>query len=342
MQALRKLLWPFSLVYGFITFVRNKWYDWGIFKSFAIPGKSICVGNLSVGGTGKTPHVAYLAEFLKEQSETCILSRGYGRKTSGFRLVNTSDSAENVGDEPLFYATIFDKNVHVAVCEKRAEGVQELQQLFPSNQLIILDDAYQHRAVKAGLNILLTEYNAPFSSDLVLPAGNLREFRNGKNRADLVIVTKCPQTITEVDKTRLANSLKVNTETLFFSEIVYAPFKPFCKECTSIKKVLLVTGIANPSPLIAEIAQKYEVEHLKFGDHHAFSKQDIEEIHQKFDTFACNETIILTTEKDFMRLKAVSASWKLDDYPWYYQPITVKIDNENKFKALINQYVNTI
>src|SRR5574343_499638 len=142
MQAFRKLLWPFSLVYGFITFVRNKWYDWGIFKSFAIPGKSICVGNLSVGGTGKTPHVAYLAEFLKDQSETSILSRGYGRKTSGFRLVNTSDSAENVGDEPLFYSSIFDKNVHVAVCEKRAEGVQALQQLFPSNQLIILDDAY--------------------------------------------------------------------------------------------------------------------------------------------------------------------------------------------------------
>lgn len=342
MQALRKLLWPFSLVYGFITFVRNKWYDWGILKSFAIPGKSICVGNLSVGGTGKTPHVAYLAEFLKDQNETSILSRGYGRKTSGFRLVNTSDSAENVGDEPLFYATIFDKNVHVAVCEKRAEGVQALQQLFPSNQLIILDDAYQHRAVKAGLNILLTEYNAPFSSDLVLPAGNLREFRSGKNRANLVIVTKCPQTITDADKTRLANSLKVKTETLFFSEIVYAPFKAFGKECTSIKKVLLVTGIANPSPLITEIAKKYEVEHLKFGDHHAFSKQDIEEIHQKFDTFACNETIILTTEKDFMRLKAVSASWKLDDYPWYYQPITVKIANENKFKALINQYVNTI
>ena len=115
MQALRKLLWPFSLVYGFITFVRNKCYDWGIFKSIAIPGKSICVGNLSVGGTGKTPHVAYLAEFLNGQIETSILSRGYGRKTSGFRLVNTTDSTENVGDEPLFYATIFDKNVHVAV-----------------------------------------------------------------------------------------------------------------------------------------------------------------------------------------------------------------------------------
>ncbi|TXI85967.1 MAG: tetraacyldisaccharide 4'-kinase [Crocinitomicaceae bacterium] len=342
MQFFRKLLWPLSLVYGFVTLVRNKCYDWGIFNSYAIPKKSICVGNLSVGGTGKTPHVAYLAEFLNGQIETSILSRGYGRKTSGFRLVNTSDSAENVGDEPLFYATIFDKNVHVAVCEKRAEGVQELQQLFLSNQLIILDDAYQHRAVKAGLNILLTEYNAPFSSDLVLPAGNLREFRAGKKRADLVIVTKCPKSITDADKRHLANSLKVNTETLFFSEITYAPLRSFGKECSSIKKVLLVTGIANPSPLIAEIEQQYKVEHLKFGDHHAFSKQDIEEIHQKFDTFACNETIILTTEKDFMRLKAVSSSWKLDDYPWYYQPITVKIDNENKFKALINQYVNTI
>jgi tetraacyldisaccharide 4'-kinase len=342
MHALRKLLWPFSLVYGFITLMRNNCYDWGIFKSYVIPEKSICIGNLSVGGTGKTPHVAYLAEFLKDKFETSILSRGYGRKTKGFLLVNPNNSAEQVGDEPLFYASIFNKNVHVAVCEKRAEGVQELQQLFPSNQLIILDDAYQHRAVKAGLNILLTEFNVPFSSDLVLPAGNLREFRSGKKRAQIVIVTKCPKEIGDADKMRLANSLKVKTETLFFSEIVYAPIKAFGQERSSIKKVLLVTGIANPSPLFAEIAQKYDVEHVKFGDHHAFTKQDIEEIHQKFDTFACKETIILTTEKDFMRLKAVSASWKLDDYPWYCQPITVKIDNENTFKALINQYVNTI
>jgi tetraacyldisaccharide 4'-kinase len=342
MHALRKLLWPFSLVYGFITLMRNKCYDWGIFKSYVIPEKSICIGNLSVGGTGKTPHVAYLAEFLKDKFETSILSRGYGRKTKGFLLVNPNNSAEQVGDEPLFYASIFNKNVHVAVCEKRAEGVQELQQLFPSNQLIILDDAYQHRAVKAGLNILLTEFNVPFSSDLVLPAGNLREFRSGKKRAQIVIVTKCPKEIGDADKMRLANSLKVKTETLFFSETVYAPIKAFGQERSSIKKVLLVTGIANPSPLFAEIAQKYDVEHVKFGDHHAFTKQDIEEIHQKFDTFACKETIILTTEKDFMRLKAVSASWKLDDYPWYCQPITVKIDNENTFKALINQYVNTI
>jgi tetraacyldisaccharide 4'-kinase len=342
MHALRKLLWPFSLVYGFITLMRNKCYDWGIFKSYVIPEKSICIGNLSVGGTGKTPHVAYLAEFLKDKFETSILSRGYGRKTKGFLLVNPNNSAEQVGDEPLFYASIFNKNVHVAVCEKRAEGVQELQQLFPSNQLIILDDAYQHRAVKAGLNILLTEFNVPFSSDLVLPAGNLREFRSGKKRAQIVIVTKCPKEIGDADKMRLANSLKVKTETLFFSEIVYAPIKAFGQERSSIKKVLLVTGIANPSPLFAEIAQIYDVEHVKFGDHHEFTKQDIEEIHQKFDTFACKETIILTTEKDFMRLKAVSASWKLDNYPWYYQPITVKIDNENTFKTLINQYVNTI
>ena len=342
MQLFRKLLWPLSLVYGFVTLVRNKCYDWGIFNSYAIPKKSICVGNLSVGGTGKTPHVAYLAALLKSDFETSILSRGYGRKTSGFRFVHASDQAELVGDEPLFYATIFDEEVHVAVCEKRAEGVQKIQTQFPTNQLIILDDAYQHRAVKAGFNLLLTEFSSPFSKDLVLPAGNLREFRAGKNRADAVIVTKCPQSVTEAQKIHLANSLKVNKEHVFFSEIVYAPFKSFGKECSSIKKVVLVTGIANPTPLITEIERGYEVEHVKFGDHHAFSKQDIEEIHQKFDTFASNETIILTTEKDFMRLKAVSSSWKLDDYPWYYQPITVKMDNENKFKALINQYVNTI
>lgn len=342
MQFLRKLLWPFSLIYGSITFLRNKCYDLGIFEVYRIPKKSICVGNLNVGGTGKTPHVAHLTAYLSTQFETAILSRGYGRKTEGFILVNQNSTLEDVGDEPLLYANQFGDEVHVAVCEKRKVGVQELIKLFPNNELIILDDAFQHRAVKAGFSILLTDYSAPFSNDIVLPAGNLREWRSGKKRANCIIVTKCPESLTEAEKHSFANQLKVDREKLFFSSIVYGEMKPLAKEIEDPKNVLLVTGIANPTPLIRFIQNKYTIEHLQFKDHHAFSAEEINAIHQKFDTFASDDKIILTTEKDFMRLKEFSAKLKLIDYPWYYQQISVKIDREEKLRTLISNYVNTI
>lgn len=342
MQSLRKLLWPFSLIYGFITFLRNKCYDLGIFETYRIPNKSICVGNLSVGGTGKTPHVAYLADYLSSNLETSILSRGYGRKTKGFMLVDEFSSAEKVGDEPLFYHAHFNKKVHVAVCEKRKLGILELNKLFPTNELIILDDAFQHRAVKAGFSILLTEFNDLFSSDLVLPAGNLREWKSGKNRANCVIVTKCPAEINEQEKNKIATKIGVKRERVFFSSIKYASMKPLQLQVSDPKAILLVTGIANPNPLIRHLKSKYRVDHLHFDDHHAFTKEEIAKIHQKFDTFARGEKIILTTEKDFMRLKNFASEWNLNAYPWYYQPITVEIDNEKQFKTLIDQYVNTI
>lgn len=342
MQTLRKLLWPFSLIYGFITYMRNKCYDLGIFETFVIPKKSICVGNLSVGGTGKTPHVAYLAEYLSQFKETAILSRGYGRNTKGFIHVNEQSTTEKVGDEPLFYFKHFKDKVHVAVCEKRKDGVIELNKLFPSNELIILDDAFQHRAVKAGFSILLTDFNDPFSSDLVLPAGNLREWKIGKKRADCLIATKCPSVLTELEKKTFAINLGVNREKVYFSTIEYGEMKPLLFQVEEPKSVLLITGIANPIPLIRHLKSKFYVEHIQYDDHHVFTKEEIDKIHQKFDTFASDEKIILTTEKDFMRLKDFTSKWNLNAYPWYYQPITVKIDNEKQFKSLIDQYVNTI
>lgn len=342
MQKIRTLLWPFSLIYGSITYVRNKLFDLGIFSTYILPNKSICVGNLSTGGTGKTPHVAYLTAFLSGKMETAILSRGYGRKTTGFLLISQVKTAAEAGDEPLFYKHSFGDSVHVAVCENRKIGAQKIQQLFPTNELIILDDAFQHRRVKAGLNILLTDFHLPFSKDLVLPAGNLREFQSGKNRADIVIVTKCPPNLTEMQKSNLAKSLKVNPETLFFSSISYAPFQSFGKIVSNPTHILLVTGIANPTALVDKLSEKYAVEHLKFKDHHSFSMEEIEQIHQKFDTFAYGNAIILTTEKDFMRLKDFCTAENFNAYPWYYQPITVEIENEKQFKQTINQYVNTI
>ena len=342
MNLIRFLLFPFSFIYLGITSTRNLLYKLGIFKTSIIPKKSICVGNLSVGGTGKTPHVSYLADFLSQSVETAILSRGYGRKTTGFLWVKPNSKASDVGDEPMFYVNRFKEKVHVAVCEKRAIGIQQIQTLFPKNELIILDDAFQHRAVKAGLNILITDFSKPFYDDYLMPVGSLRESRAGKNRADIIIVSKTPNDCTETTKNQIVKSLNFKPEFVFFSHISYAEMIPFGKKIDTIKKVILVTGIANPKPLLKHISKYYEVEVIKFGDHHAFSKVDIQRIHQKFDTFAHEETIILTTEKDYMRLKDFSSDWNLQNYPWYFQPITVKIDNEEKFKNLINQYVNTI
>lgn len=342
MHLLRWLLYPVSLIYGSVTFLRNKFYDWGIFKSFQIPEKSICVGNLSTGGTGKTPHVAYIADFLKDRYNTAILSRGYGRNTRGFQWVKTNSSASEVGDEPLFYALKFPSNVQVAVCEKRADGVQRIKQDHPENDLIILDDAFQHRAVRAGFNILLTDLKRPFYGDHMLPTGNLREWRSGKKRADCVIVTKCPSDLDTASRKVIKKKIGTDTERIFFSRISYGGPIAFSQEVESPMNVLLVTGIANAAPLVEHLKNNYHLEHLEYSDHYAFTAADIQEIHQKFDTFAPEPKIILTTEKDFMRLKDQVSNGQADKYPWYYQPITVEIEEEEKFKALINRYVDTV
>ena len=342
MRIIRILLWPISLLYGLITFLRNKCYDFGFFQVYEIPKKSICVGNLSTGGTGKTPHVAYLAELLNHKIQTSILSRGYGRNTNGFILVNDTHESNDVGDEPLFYHVHFNSKLHVAVCEKRKIGVQQIQSLFPENELIILDDAFQHRAVKAGFNILLTDFNSPFSKDTMLPTGNLREWKSGRKRADCIVITKCNHALTQHEKNKWASDLKVDSNTLFFSSIKYDSIVSFGKQLETPKSVLLVTGIANPSPLIEFLNDKYKIEHLQFADHHAFNVQDIHEIHQKFDTFVAENKIILTTEKDYMRLKDLIPENELTKYPWCYLPIAVKMDEEEKFNDLINQYVRKV
>lgn len=342
MRLFRILLCPFSIIYGLITFLRNKCYDIGIFQVYEIPKKSICVGNLSAGGTGKTPHVAYLANLLCTTTQTSVLSRGYGRKTKGFILVNDKNTSNEVGDEPLFYHSTFKSKLHVAVCEKRKIGIQQIQSLYPQNELIILDDAFQHRAVKVGFNILLTDFNIPFSKDHMLPTGNLREWKSGRSRANCVIVTKCKKQLSQLEKEKWASDLKVDSNTLFFSSIKYDSIVSFGKQLETPKSVILITGIANPTPLIEFLTGKYKIEHLQFTDHHAFNAQDIQEIHQKFDTFVADNKIILTTEKDYMRLKDLIPENALKNYPWYYLPITVKMDEEEKFNELINQYVRKV
>ena len=339
MQFARKILFPFAILYGWITFVRNKFYDWGIFKSYTIPQKSISIGNLSVGGTGKTPLVAYLCDYFSTHFNVAILSRGYGRISKGFLEVKADSLPEQVGDEPLFYALRFQKKARVFVAEKRAFGVQNILNLFPENNLLLLDDAFQHRAVIAGFSIILTDFSSPFFNDHILPTGNLREYASGVKRADCVLVTKSPTSLSPISMAKFRQEIRC--ENVFFSSIVYKEFVSFGAKKETFKTILLVTGIANPKPLLTELEKKYSVEIIQFNDHHTFNQNDIEKIHQKFDTFA-QDAIILTTEKDFTRLKNHSVDWEITTYPWYYQPIALKIEEENKFIQLIERYVNAI
>ena len=342
MMFFRRLLWPFTLIYALIVSARNFLYNLGLFGVYKIPGKSICVGNLSTGGTGKTPHVVFLADYLHKNYETAILSRGYGRKSKGFKIVSNTSTSTDVGDEPLLYAQRFNENVHVTVCEKRATGIQEIYKHFPSNLLIVLDDAFQHRAVEAGFSILLTQYTKPYFKDCLLPAGNLREPISGRKRADVVIVTKCPESVSKEEQIRFKKQLKFPAESIFFSRIAYGNWVSFGKPIATIKKVLLVAGIADPEPLHHYLEKNFDVSLIKFNDHHDFTVQEIQEIHQKFDTFTAEQMVILTTEKDYMRLVSLKEKTGMENYPWYYVPITVQLEDEKRFKELIDSYVSTI
>ena len=340
-MPLRKLLFPFSWLFGVITWSRNMFYDLGLLSTWHIPVKSICVGNLSTGGTGKTPHVAFLAENLSRHGKLAILSRGYGRKSKGFILVSQRHTSLEVGDEPLLYRKKFGEDVIVAVSENRKKGIHRLLQTYPDVKLILLDDAFQHRQVRAGLNILLTSYRSPFSADRLLPSGNLREGKSGKKRADLLIVTKCPDASVQ-STIQWSSTLRFDEKKIHFSEFIYRDPISFGTACHEIKRVLLVTGIADSTPLIEHLEKSIDVTVHSFSDHYVFTSADIQKIHQKFDTFVKEGSAILTTEKDFMRLKEYTKEWNIENYPWFYIPISVELTKESTLFNTINEYVSTI
>ncbi|MCR9173287.1 MAG: tetraacyldisaccharide 4'-kinase [bacterium] len=341
MKSIRWALLPFALLYGAVVGIRNWLFNIGVKKSYPIPGKSITVGNLSVGGTGKSPFVAYLIEhFLREEIPVSTLSRGYGRKTKGLITADQHASAESIGDEPLQYYRRYADKINVHVSEDRKLGVDHIRNTEDASTVVVLDDAFQHRKVKAGLNILITEFNRPYSSDFLLPVGRLRESKSGANRADVIIVSKCPNNITSQQQNELTNSLAKTDQPVFFSSIKYADLEQISGETpTEIKNVLLVTGIGNPEPLLKHLESHYNVIHLKFPDHHAFTRADIHKIHQKFNTFASRDKIIVTTEKDYMRLQQFDAV-RDGSAPWFYQPISIAIKEETKLKNLLNKYVS--
>ena len=322
--------------------VRNSFFDWGIKKQVKVNTAVISVGNLSMGGTGKTPHVHWVVDHLHRHFKTAILSRGYGRKSKGFVRVLPNSKSQTVGDEALYYKSVFEDTVEVAVCEKRVEGARQLLRNNPPLELIVLDDAYQHRYIQRDVNMLLTDYNHLFCDDFVVPTGNLREFRSGRKRADIAIVTKCPLSLSEIEKNEIKERLKLKRSTaIFFSKIIYGALKPINGESVfSIPDmILLVTGIANPKPLEEYLSKIAKVETVRFGDHHDFTTADINRIHNKFDTFAEEKKCIITTSKDYVRLINSVHEQKVKQYPWFYQEITVQIDEEAKLLKKIKAHV---
>jgi len=306
MKLIRFLLFPVALIYDLVTRIRNYFFDVGFLKSTSFPIPTLVVGNLSVGGTGKTPQIEYLIRLLKEKYKIAILSRGYKRKTEGFVLVDESHIAEDVGDEPLQYFKKF-SNLTVAVDANRVNGIQQLI-AKKSPEIILLDDAYQHRKVKAGFYILLTKYNDLYTDDFILPSGNLRESKTGAKRANLILVTKCPINLSEIEKNKIVKHLNTsNGQKVFFTSIAYSE-KLKGSESIALTElvnfqVLLITGIANPNPLLEFLSEKnIRFKHLKFADHHPFSDLEIKNIEEEFVKIKSDKKLILTTEKDFVRL----------------------------------------
>lgn len=322
MKFARKLLFPFAVLYGIITAFRNYFYNIGWLQSKKYDLPVICVGNLSVGGTGKSPMIEYLISFLKEEYKVAVLSRGYKRKTSGFLEVQESHTASQVGDEPLQIKQKFPETT-VAVCADRQTGIEKLKK---TSEIILLDDAFQHRKVAASLNILLTPFNDLYIYDYMLPTGNLREPRAGALRADIIIVTKCPEKVAYAKLQEIQFKLELNPhQKIYFSKIGYDSSIYGVSETLPIdyllqKKFTLVTGIANPTPLVDFLKQKgYDFEHHKFPDHHDFSPSEIEKLKKK--------DLIITTEKDYMRLQP-----KLKKFALYYLPIkTILLNEQSKY-----------
>ena len=335
MKLLRYILFPIVPIYYLVTWWRNKFYDLDLKSSKSYDLPIICVGNLSTGGTGKTPMTEYLIRLLKTNYQLAVLSRGYGRKTKGFILADYYATAETIGDEPFQFYSKFKGNVSVVVDEKRQHGIEKLLTL-KTPEIIILDDAFQHRKVKASLNILLTAYDNLYCNDIVLPTGNLREPRAGAERANIIVVTKCPLDITSLEKVGIIKKLNPLThQAVYFSSISYSDIVLSANDNLPLddlkaKKVTLVTGIANPKPLIDYLESKsIRFEHLNFKDHHVFSASEIETLQQK--------EFILTTEKDYMRLQD---SFKSNPSQLWYLPISFTIDNNDKFDAQILSAVN--
>lgn len=346
------VLIPLSWIYGFFVGLRHFLYNIGVFSSKEYPIPVVCVGNITVGGTGKTPHVEYVVSILKEHYKIAVLSRGYKRKTKGMLEVFSDSKAIEVGDEPLQIKQKFPE-VTVVVSENRQKAINWLlTKNNPKIDVVVMDDGYQHLAVKAGVYLLLIDFNNPIYDDHLLPFGNLRERPHHKSKAHIVIVTNTPDNIKPIEKRIIQKKLELYPfQYLFFTKIEYKnPVVVFPGKFSAVKYsftrskyyVLLITGIANPSPL-KEYVKRFaiEVELLAFPDHHYFSAKNIEFIKSKFDAIPNDKKIVITTEKDAIRLKETPQNEPIQKIPIFYIPIEVEFlyNEKNMFNQELIDYV---
>jgi tetraacyldisaccharide 4'-kinase len=335
---LRQILYPVSLLYGLITSIRNYLYNNNILIAAQFKTPTIVVGNLSVGGTGKTPQIEYLIRLLQNDYKLAVLSRGYKRKSKGFIIANEHVTAEVIGDEPFQYYQKF-PTVIVSVDVDRAHGVQQLEALENPPDIILLDDAFQHRKVKGDFNILLTLFHNLYVDDVMLPTGNLRENSSGAKRAQAIIVTKCPNSLSKKEQIEITKKLKpLENQKVFFTTIEY---DNSLKGSSNINlsdlknsEILLLTGIANPKPLTEYLTtQKIKFKHLKYPDHYHFKEKDIAEIKSSFKLLQSKNKIVLTTEKDYVRIFADLQNLN------YILMKTKFVSNNVDFDNLIKEYV---
>jgi len=348
---LKILLYPLSWLYGIVVFLRNRAYDLDILKSQEFDVPVISIGNITVGGTGKTPHVEYLISLLKDKYNVATLSRGYKRKTKGFRTVEVDSTASESGDEPLQIKNKFPEII-VSVSEDRVKGVERLLKQDAQNvpDVILLDDAFQHRRIIPGINILLIDYNRQIKNDHLLPYGRLREGQYQARRANIIIFTKCPDEVTPIMRRILQNDIHLLPyQKLYFTKLEYGKLVPafgakrLGKTFYEEKQfaILLVTGIASPL-LMHNYLKRYsdQIETMTFSDHHDYSNTDLMEIENRFEAIQAEKKVIVTTEKDVMRLRSTKLNGELKTSV-YYLPVKVQFLEEEKksFNKRILNYV---
>jgi len=346
LRPIRILLFPLSLIYALIVFLRNRMYDRNIFTSTSFNLPLICVGNLSVGGTGKSPMAEFIIRNLKDHYRIAVLSRGYKRKTKGYALANANSNALEIGDEPMQFHVKF-PDVAIAVGEERIVAIAQLLQDRPATQAIILDDAFQHRAIKAGLNILLTDYNNLYTRDWFLPTGDLRDEWASARRASIIVVTKCPPDLNEEEKASIIKEIKPQKDQhVFFATLQYdEPYHIIHKNkrtVTQNDEVLLVTGIANPRSLKQYLDERANTYYqMSYGDHHIFTIDDLREMKRRFEQITFTNKIMLTTEKDAVRL--LKFEQELKDLPMYVLPISHQFlyGEAQSFIGIIGNFIST-
>lgn len=344
----RILVFPFALLFGIIVFVRNKLYDWGIFRSkhFDIP--TIAVGNLAVGGSGKSPHIEYLIRLLKKDYTVATLSRGYKRKTKGFRLAKQHATAREVGDEPAQFKHKF-RTATIAVDGNRRRGIKKIMQADPYTDVILLDDAFQHRAVKPGLSILITDFHNPYPEDFLMPSGTLREHASGAKRADIIIVSKTHNVLSPITKRRFQKAIKPRPhQQLLFTYFKYGKIRHVFdgsippQKLPQYSNIIMLTGIANPYPLEEKLAPHCnEMIKFTYPDHYNYKKKDFKKIKEAYDDVFTKNKVIITTEKDATRILSAEGHEIIKDLPLYYIPVEIAFHKgqKQKFDRTILNYV---